>query len=637
VGKSEVIELRIHGVSGTPPEDLLDCPLVTQVAGDNKAGFYRPRLPQERHDPRLTPDGTSSTTGPLLEGYAWGGLTSGAPTRALWLTLLPFTLINVAPRLRPAGDWPKLVWLLWFVSRLLALSMTMLIVAALSGVGVDLIGWQCITPPDTGGVNCSKAAPGWLFDPLLQFSFEHRLAAGALVPLAVLLLLWQLSGRTINNYERVKARFGQRALPTDLAPKAEPDDVETSLGSPWMWRNEQQVRRLRHLHLQAGVATTLWIITGPFVERWTIVRYLLAVLLACYVVAMLCVPSYTGRARRAGFSAVNYVVWAVVSGCAVVVGLALMFGAPLRELSHESGLRGFADTGQYIFWLQLGLFVVFWAVIVIMGIRGWGSRDRLAPTSLRNQSAVLILAIGVFLGAVFSAGVYVFSAAWLRTGSVKPGFDEVAKAAGRFDVPSVILNASEAYAISVGVLVVIIVVLAAGFGGNRLLRALKLRRWPSTKDITLLESDYEDAVKADPYRAKQVAKIFWFGRLVNYAHLLLLALVAAGLIITFLFAFAELPLPSDGFLSARSLQGAGGYLAVLTCPQDPPFRRHPVGPGVVLAALGSSVRSPVLRRARDTGPCHADLLARRARATWDGAGRAQPGNRSHGGHPLPTG
>nr|MBA2555336.1 hypothetical protein [Geodermatophilaceae bacterium] len=233
-------------------------------------------------------------------------------------------------------------------------------------------------------------------------------------------------------------------------------------------------------------------------------------------------------------------------------------------LSHESGLRGFADTGQYIFWLQLGLFVVFWAVIVIMGIRGWGSRDPFAPTSLRNQSAVLILAIGVFLGAVFSAGVYVFSAAWLRTGSVKPGFDEVAKAAGRFDVPSVILNASEAYAISVGVLVVTIVVLAAGFGGNRLLRALKLRRWPSTKDITLLESDYKDAVMADPYRAKQVAKIFWFGRLVNYAHLLLLALVAAGLIITFLFAFAELPLPSDGFLSARSLQGAGGYLAVLT-------------------------------------------------------------------------
>jgi len=28
------VELRVHGVSQTPPEQLLDCPLVPQVAGD---------------------------------------------------------------------------------------------------------------------------------------------------------------------------------------------------------------------------------------------------------------------------------------------------------------------------------------------------------------------------------------------------------------------------------------------------------------------------------------------------------------------------------------------------------------------------------------------------------------------------
>jgi len=42
--RGNVVELRVHGVSGTPPEELLDRQLVRQVAGDKIAGFYRPRL-----------------------------------------------------------------------------------------------------------------------------------------------------------------------------------------------------------------------------------------------------------------------------------------------------------------------------------------------------------------------------------------------------------------------------------------------------------------------------------------------------------------------------------------------------------------------------------------------------------------
>jgi len=38
-----VVELRVHGVSGTPPEALLSCPteFLEEVAGDKSAGFYR--------------------------------------------------------------------------------------------------------------------------------------------------------------------------------------------------------------------------------------------------------------------------------------------------------------------------------------------------------------------------------------------------------------------------------------------------------------------------------------------------------------------------------------------------------------------------------------------------------------------
>ena len=71
---SQVVELRVHGVSGTSPQDLLNRPLVTEVAGDKIAGFYRPRLAFEQPD-RPPDDGP----GAPMEGYVWGGLTSGSP------------------------------------------------------------------------------------------------------------------------------------------------------------------------------------------------------------------------------------------------------------------------------------------------------------------------------------------------------------------------------------------------------------------------------------------------------------------------------------------------------------------------------------------------------------------------------
>jgi hypothetical protein len=41
------IELRVHEVSGTPPEAMLDHPHVRRCAGDDEAGFYRRRYPDE--------------------------------------------------------------------------------------------------------------------------------------------------------------------------------------------------------------------------------------------------------------------------------------------------------------------------------------------------------------------------------------------------------------------------------------------------------------------------------------------------------------------------------------------------------------------------------------------------------------
>jgi hypothetical protein len=78
---SEVVEMRVHGVGGTSPEGMLgesSDSKVIRAAGTKLDGFYK-RLDD-----------------PKVEGYSWGGLTSGKWAQAFWILLLPFTLLNVA-------------------------------------------------------------------------------------------------------------------------------------------------------------------------------------------------------------------------------------------------------------------------------------------------------------------------------------------------------------------------------------------------------------------------------------------------------------------------------------------------------------------------------------------------------------
>jgi hypothetical protein len=92
------IELRVHGVSGTPPESLLKASPVL-IEGTLKAGFHR-------HAPSAEPM-TAASSG-VREAYAWGGLTSGSRiSSALRLLLLPFSLVNVAGWMLPGVTDPN--------------------------------------------------------------------------------------------------------------------------------------------------------------------------------------------------------------------------------------------------------------------------------------------------------------------------------------------------------------------------------------------------------------------------------------------------------------------------------------------------------------------------------------------------
>ena len=56
---------------------------------------------------------------------------------------------------------------------------------------------------------------------------------------------------------------------------------------------------------------------------------------------------------------------------------------------------------------------------------------------LRGNATTVLATLGVFAGAVFSAGGYTFAAAWLHTGSLKPGFGEVSYIYKTFAIPEI--------------------------------------------------------------------------------------------------------------------------------------------------------------------------------------------------------
>lgn len=87
-GRGHWVELRVHGVRATAPEDMLDVDRVVQVAGDELGRVLR--RADRRGDPLPEPDGH------VVEAYHWGRLTSGSSAQGLWLLLAPFGLANAA-------------------------------------------------------------------------------------------------------------------------------------------------------------------------------------------------------------------------------------------------------------------------------------------------------------------------------------------------------------------------------------------------------------------------------------------------------------------------------------------------------------------------------------------------------------
>jgi hypothetical protein len=388
-------ELRVHGVSGTPPtaNDMLGRHDVTCVAGDRTAGFYRRAIAEP------------SSTGTVLEAYSWGNLTSGGASRALWLLLLPFTLVNVAFWMRPGPDGPpareKLDGAAQSLIRLFAVSLTSTLVLGAVGMSVDLAGWQCAGPGRSCGAGHSFLSfmnAGWWSQP------GRRMLVTAVVPVAVIALLWFLGRQTWKAYESVQ-------------PGGSPGRRDARLAEPDYWNGENLVGRLRALHVASALATLgamlVWpalLFDGTRVGRRAAIGAsafgaCLVILLAVAVVIVL-----PAAGRRAATRSLPDRV-AVPALAAAIVALALALGylvLPRPAWTAQGPLPGYESV---IRWLFVGQAAGLAGLALVLAVLHRGLRGP-APV-MRGQAATVFGGLGLLLAGVFAAGVAFRVADWL--------------------------------------------------------------------------------------------------------------------------------------------------------------------------------------------------------------------------------
>ena len=214
-------ELRVHGMSGTPPRDLLYSDPVSYDRSDPYARIYE-----------------ANRDGREVKAFHWGSLTSGRRITAFWLLLTPFMLANLGGWM--ASTKPRVQALI----RVTGLFITSLLVAQLAVVLIsqvnEIFNDQSYHAPAVAG------------------------GAGALA-LLFLAILWRLSAQSLlepmTSADKFRLLFGlgERGLeppgPDDDARRLQVRDPApgATLDDPAMWIRQPILDRMRRQHLAGGI------------------------------------------------------------------------------------------------------------------------------------------------------------------------------------------------------------------------------------------------------------------------------------------------------------------------------------------------------------------------------------------------
>ncbi|MGI8625456.1 MAG: hypothetical protein ACR2J5_02635 [Geodermatophilaceae bacterium] len=234
------VELRVHGVSGSPPESMLLSAHVVQVGGDEKSRFFRPAGLQGQE---LPPD-----RGRVLEAYHWGRFTSGTWRQALWLLIIPFGIVNAAQFMLPrpgTSVWARR----WHAAsgamlRVLGVALTCLLIFSSAVVGMDLLGWQW------AGAGQGAGRQWWLL-------------AGLLLPLGALTLFSLFGRATLTAGQNPGEDIRSERNGTRTASGRAQDHPPTELGRAEFFTGDPDAPALRRLHAGTALAMLAVLVFSP--------------------------------------------------------------------------------------------------------------------------------------------------------------------------------------------------------------------------------------------------------------------------------------------------------------------------------------------------------------------------------------
>nr|WP_234393149.1 hypothetical protein [Streptomyces pactum] len=386
---------------------MLDDPRTVRITGDHIAAVFRRT---EDADAESRPEDYRGR--PVPEAYVWCNLTSGNGTRALWLLLLPFMVVNLAHWMRPtAQDRIRTVRLYGLLVRLVGLTLTVLLVAAACEVAIDLVAWQC------AGTRACAERHSWLgfLSPVMSDGGwwsrpGRRLALAAAVPAALTGLLWYLSLRTWRAYE------SQQPMDRETDPEAEA--ARTALGRPGFWYGRRLVARLRAAHTAAALLTVAAAVGAPaarFDRRpggpalLDTLGWLLVAALVAGAVAVVAVVCRRGRSEnRLDRELDEHLVRRLPLAALVLFVLALLYGGWARPQWTSAGrLPGDMTFGGIA--LVQGLLVIALAVVAHLLHRSLPH----ARAAVRGLGGPAVAMLACALGGVMSGGVSQRVSDWL--------------------------------------------------------------------------------------------------------------------------------------------------------------------------------------------------------------------------------
>lgn len=368
-------ELRVHGVSGTPPRNMLYTdPLVAVIDLPPDFGVDKYVRVYELPGERLG-------VGPNVTAFHWGGLTSGSWLTALWVLLLPFSFANIAgwtARQRAPSQINSV--------RVFGLLLTGVFLNLTLIASVDVY-WQWVTGAESTAPGPFRDNPnvfagvmflflGWLWWGLVSWASTRS----------------HFSVQTGRDRRRLLWHPGPDSLLDSRGPQGDDawrDPAGTELTDPGMWDAHPILHRLRRIHFGFGylilaftavAATDTGLVFGSF-ELFDVPTAL--VLLALVISVATLVATGTKRGPAGGLIR-SLTAWHPLVGAgALVIGSVAVMLSDIDDVSTTGHWPHLRDTSAFL------LVLCVTALVVIF----------LAAGKISAGAATLGTLFGVIMGA----------------------------------------------------------------------------------------------------------------------------------------------------------------------------------------------------------------------------------------------